>query len=70
MARQELPSQRDGFIRAAAEYSEHARDVCAVEVQQAECLASRQHEHTVQLIRRAAEMQLGDQRQTLMREAA
>ena len=67
-AKQELTAQRDGFMRAAAEYAEQARGVCAVEVEQAECRASRQHDHTVNLIRRAAEMQLGDQRQNLMKE--
>ena len=53
-------------MRAAAEYTEHARDVCAVEVGQAERLASRQHAHTFQRLRRAAEMQLGDQKKALM----
>ena len=68
-ARQELSSQRDGFLRAAAEYSEHARDVCAVEVSRAESLATRRHEHTVDLIKRAAQTELGDQKNALMREA-
>ena len=57
-------------MRAAEEYEVHARDVCKVEVAKAESLAARQHEHTVNLIKRAAEMQLGDQKQHLMQEAS
>ena len=61
-ARQELASQKHGFMQAAAKYATEARDVCSAEVAQAESMASARHEHTVNLIRRAAEMQLGDQK--------